>query len=85
MIIRLFIYAVHAAELLCVGFLLLLHHLVFFDLLGSRQGWHRDMVELSVSPVVLISLLQHHPVSRIRVEDLLEHEVSDIGNKSNHR
>ena len=43
------------------------------------------MIKLRVPPVVLASLLQHHPVSRSRVEDLLEHDISNIGYKSNHR
>ena len=43
------------------------------------------MIKLRVPPVVFASLLQHHPVSRSRVEDLLEHDISNIGYKSNHR
>jgi len=43
------------------------------------------MVEVRVTPVVLIGLLEHDPVSGCGVEDLLEHNISDIGYQCNHR
>jgi hypothetical protein len=43
------------------------------------------VIEVFVSPVVLVRLLKHHPVGRCWVEDLLEHYVSDVWDQSNHR
>jgi len=42
------------------------------------------VVEVFVSPVVLVGLLEHDPVCGGGVEDLLEHNVGDVGNQSNH-
>jgi len=43
------------------------------------------VVKVRVSPVVVVGLLQHHPVSRSGVEDLLEHQICNVRDQCNHR
>jgi len=42
------------------------------------------VVEVFIPPVVLVGLLEHDPVCRGGVEDLLEHNIGDVGYQSNH-
>jgi len=82
MVILIFVNAVHTSELLSVYLLLL--HLVLIQFLDCGQRDLGDVVEVFVSPVVLVGLLEHDPVCGGGVEDLLEHNVGDVGNQSNH-